>query len=287
MDKLQQFFANDWAVERRGFDNLMALLTPCILSGNIQAANEILSKPKVSAMAMAAPYIAPSYRADDTSLPDGSIVVINLVGVLYSWETSWLITKLQEAEHNPAVVGVVLCIDGPGGQVTRVDVAADMLRNFSKPAATVVMGYMCSAHYWIGSSTGRVFVESKLCQIGSVGSLAEFCSFAEYYKQNGIDMRQIYPDSSDLKNEELRAIEERNDESITKARLEGIHALFSQTIAENRGIKYDPEAELFRGKVFDAATAVAAGYVDQFGGVGDAARWVLARAMSQKAQNMY
>lgn len=287
MEKLNRFFDNVWAVEPTAFTSAMALLAPAIASGNLTEASKLLNAPAVMAGTISAPYFAQAWEATDTNLPEGSVMIYRLSGMLYSWHTDWLIQSLQQAEANPRIVGVILMIDGPGGHVTRVDVCARLIRDFSKPVATVVTGSMCSAHLWLGTAGHRVFAESDLCQIGSIGTMAEYSSWREYFKLNGIDVRQIYPDTSDLKNEETRAIEESGDESLTKQRLEAIHALFAQTVAENMGIKYDPSAELFRGKVYSSAQAVKAGLVHEMGGVAQAARWVLANATSREVAKLY
>ncbi len=104
---------------------------------------------------------------------------------------------------------------------------------------------------------------------------------------NGIDYREIYPDTADLKNKETRILEENGDESLIKQRAERIHKVFSETVARNLGIEYDPELPLFRGELFNGDEAVQAGYIDQFGGLADAVKWVLAQATSRRANEYY
>lgn len=208
--------------------------------------------------------------------------MIQLKGPLFSAGTDYLIHKLKQAENNPKIQGVILEIDGPGGQGTRVDVAAKLIREFSKPVATVVTGAMCSAHFWFGIAAKRVFAESRLSVVGSVGVFQEYVSFKEYYKAQGVDTRDIYPDSSDLKNAEVRAIEERNDESIMKAQLAQMHKIFCEDVAEALSIPYDPAAEIFRGRVYGVEDALKAGYIDQMGDVEDACRWIVAQNLLHK-----
>lgn len=90
-----------------------------------------------------------------------------------------------------------------------------------------------------------------------------------------------------MKNKETRALVDNNDESLLKARAERIHKVFSETVARNLGIEYDPELPLFRGEMFNGDEAVAAGYIDEFGGLNDAVKWVLAQATSRKANQLY
>lgn len=120
-----------------------------------------------------------------------------------------------------------------------------------------------------------------------MGVVITHYSFKEYFKQNGIDYREIYPDTADLKNKPTRVLEESGDESLIKTRAEKIHRAFSDAVARHLGIDYDPELPLFRGELFTGDEAVALGYIDQFGDVADAVKWVLAQATSRKAAAIY
>lgn len=286
VERLIQFFTNDWAIQRHDLDSVVALLTPSIIAGNLKAADDLLQQKQPSIRAVAAPYLAHYWELDDINLPENAIAVVQLSGILLSWETDWLIRTIKAAEANPAICGIVMVIDGPGGHVTRVDVAADIIKKCTKPTATVVAGEMCSAHYWLGTCTDRVFALSNLCTVGSVGTMCEYIGMKKYFTNLGIDIRDIYPDTSDLKNEETRALE-RGDESLTKSRLEKVHQIFAETVAENLGITYDPTLELFRGRVFTADEAVAAGYIDQIASIEDAVTWVLTQATSRQAAQLY
>ena len=283
MDKLQRFFSDNWAIERREFANMLALLAPCIIKGNLDQAEKLIAARKCRVRATAAPYLAKWYELDDISLPVDSVAVIYLTGMLYAWETRWLIETIEAAKLNPQISGIVLVIDGPGGMVSGIDAAVAAIKGANKPTATVVAGTMASAHFWLGTSTERTFIASQLCEVGSVGVMTTYTSFKKFFETNGIDVRDIYPDTADLKNHEFRALEEDGDEGPIKERLALIHKIFADTVAENLGITYDPELELFRGAMFTADVAVAAGYIDQFGTVADAVTWVLAMATSRKA----
>lgn len=287
MNRLQRFFSDNWTIQRHDFENSVSLLMPSIIKGNIQAAEAQLSQDKCTVRAVQSPYMARWYELDDISLPVDSIAVISLTGVLYSWESEWVIRQIEAAELNPNICGVVLVIDGPGGMVSHLDMAAAAVRDCAKPTATVVTGVMASAHFWLGTSADRTFIASPLCEVGSVGVVITHYSFHEFFRQNGIDYREIYPDTADLKNKETRALVDDGDESLLKARAERIHRAFADAVARNLGIAYDPELPLFRGEMFTGDEAVSAGYIDGFGSLADAVKWVLAQAVSQRANQMY
>lgn len=265
----------------------MSLILPCVVKGNLAEAATQLNAVKCKAAATGAPYLAKWYELDDLNLPEDSVAVLRLSGMLYSWESEWVIEMVRAIEQNPRICGLVLEIDGPGGMVSHLDAAALAIENCTKPTATVVTGVMASAHFWLGTAADHTFIASPLCRVGSVGVVITHCNFKKFFEMNGIDYREIYPDTADLKNKEARALTERDDESLLKTYAEKLHGAFSDAVARHLGIEYDPELPLFRGEMFDAAEAINAGYIDEYGDVADAVRRVLAKATSRKAQQLY
>lgn len=283
MNLLQKVFTGSWSITPKDFEALSALLLPCIMRGNLDQAEAQLHKSSIKVQAVDPTYLASRWELDDETLPEGSVAVIELEGVLYSWNTFALEQCLLAAEQNPRICGVVLWINGPGGMVAHVDVVVNTIRAMSKPVATFVAGMMCSAHFWLGSTAERVFVASPLCEVGSVGVMVTWSSWKKYFEKNGIDVRDIYPDSADLKNREYRALEDDGDEGPIKEHLSRLHEVFARSVAEHLGVEYDPELPLFRGEVFSGAEALELGYVDELGTLQDAVTWVLGRATANRA----
>ncbi len=286
MNKIYQFFNERWAIGTDKYRRMAVVLLQAIKSGQIEAASRLLDSNPVRAYA-ADPYLAARYELSDTDIPSGSVGVITLEGPLFSWETLRLEQYIDAAMRNDRIVGVVLWINGPGGMISRVDIVAEKIANAPKPVAAYVAGVMASAHFWIGSAAGRTFVASPMGEVGSVGVMVTYQSLKGFYQQNGIDFREIYPDTADLKNKWFRDIEEQGDETIIKQRLADDHLFMSQAVARYLNVKYDPQLPLFRGATFTGEEAVAAGYIDQIGTLEDAARWVLAQDTVKKISTQH
>lgn len=286
MNRLQKFITDNWAMQPHDFEWVASLVLPCVVKGNIEQAIEQLQGTGITASATG-PYLAKWWELDDMALPADSVAVVKLYGPLYSWESVRLIEIIAQAEANPNICGIVFEIDGPGGMVSHLDQACMAIENCSKPTATVVTGVMASAHFWLGTAADRTFIASPLCEVGSVGVVITHYSLKKYYEQNGIDYREIYPDTADLKNKEVRALVDNGDDAPLKARAEKIHMVFAAAVAAHLGIEHDKEHPLFRGEMFDGTEAVANGYIDEMGSVADAVRWVLAQATSRKVSASY
>ncbi len=219
---------------------------------------------------------------------DGTgISVVKLHDMLLPEGTDTLIAKVKELEADKKTVGIIFDINGPGGSATFVPQAAAAIRACSKPTATVVRGMMASGHFWIGTAADRTFVESPACYVGSVGAFCTFADWKGYLKSQGINIYEIYPESADLKNKPFRDLMESGDDTAIKDALARLHRMFAEEVAAQIGVAYDAELPIFRGQDFAGDEAVAAGYIDQQGGIDEAARWIVATAAAEEARKMY
>lgn len=280
MDKINQIFSEKWAIRQEDYHRLLGLIIPSINAGNLTSIEKSLTSNKIGAYA-ATPYVAQRWELEDASLPQNSIVVLSSQGVLYSWDTNMLEYYINLALANTKIAGIVLYINGPGGMISRVDLLEILIKKSPKPIAAYITGCCASAHFWFASACGRTFISSPLDQIGSVGIVYTYSSFKKYYQENGIEMKDIYPDSADLKNKMVRDMDDKGDDTAIKENLKFLHGVFARTVATNLGISYDPELPLFRGQIFYADVAVANGYIDQFGTLDDAMMWVTAQAANK------
>lgn len=287
MNKISQILTERWSINDAEYASLLLPLLSALKAGNIEAVENQLAQNQVKAYAVqpnsTMPYMADKWELDDMNLPVNSVAVITMEGPLYSWETYRLEERIAQAVANPKIIGIVLWINGPGGMIIHLDIAAKAVENCPKPIATYVAGTMASAHFWIGTAAQRIFIASPMCQLGSVGIMTQYFDTTGYLKSLGIDVRDIYPDSADLKNYEVRQIRDKNNEEPLKEELAAIHAIFSQDVARHLGVDYDPQLELFRGKLFSGSEALELGYVDQIGTLQDAVMWVFTKGLVSRA----
>ncbi len=290
MERLQSLINGACCVRAREYAHLMGVILPAVTSGRLDVVDRMLQGadlPTSVINATAANTCSSSWHLDDLALPDNTVAVIRLEGFLYSWVTLHVIDALEAAFSNPKIIGIILRIDGPGGMASHVDRLASMIATAPKPVATVCEGSMCSAHFWIGTAASRVFVDSKLAEVGSVGTMMSFFGLKKFYETNGIDYRDIYPDTSDLKNVAYRQLWEKGDETLIKEKLERIQRIFCESVAANTGIEYDESSPLYRGATFYADEALRMGIVDQKGGLDDAVTWILAESIKSQIEEEF
>lgn len=167
-----------------------------------------------------------------------------------------LATDLTAALDDPAVRGVMLSIDSPGGQVDALADLVALVRGASKPVWAHTDGTMASAAYWLGSAAGKVFA-SETAIIGSIGVVSgikvkEPKAGEKTYKfvSSQSPMKHLDPDS------------EAGAASI-QTMVDDLAQVFIDSVAAHRGVSADVVASSFgRGDTMIASKAKAAGIID-------------------------
>lgn len=233
---------------------------------------ERVGVPQVSVAAFE-PVIAPSVRTQS------SIAVIPVFGTLVrrtngleaaSGLTSYseLTARLQAASVDPAVRGVLLEIDSPGGEAGGVFELAEHVRTLAqhKPVWAVAVDSALSAAYAIAAAANRVVV-TRTAGVGSIGVIAM------HVDQSARDVQQGYrytPVLAGAHKADLSPHAVLAPEALTRLQREvdRLYDLFVDHVALMRGLDSDAiratEAGLYFGD-----DAVHAGLADAVGGFDD------------------
>lgn len=209
----------------------------------------------------------------------GSDAIIQVCGPLqYKYDFwAWLMNgctyqglaaKITAAVGNPDIKRIVMIYDTPGGEVTGLNECAKMLAACEKPITAIVDPCCASAGLWLASQARRI-VSIESGEIGSLGVQAIAFSYAEYFKQEGIDVKVIRAKVSPDKN--LGIAYEPLDEKATEyiqSRVDKAGEKFVDAVAKGRGVSRDVVLAKFgQGRMLDADEALAAGLIDEIGTV--------------------
>lgn len=133
----------------------------------------------------------PSSRVQDT------IAVVRVSGTL--WRSMWwddyqdLQEQIDAAAANPAVSGILLDIESPGGRAAGCFELARHIGAVNaeqKRVWAMVNEYACSAAYALASASERVFI-TRAGQTGSIGAICVHVDATEYDRQLGIKVTEI------------------------------------------------------------------------------------------------
>jgi ClpP class serine protease len=202
------------------------------------------------------------------NLPENSVAVIPIQGVMTAWKSQDLMQNITMAENNPSISSILFLVNSPGGMVFMTDLAAAAIKNTTLPTVAFVMNMAASAAMWLTSAADKILVSSPMDSLGSIGTMTSYMDVNGFLKEKlGITIYDIYATKSTAKNEEVRALL-AGDQGPIVNRLDFANELFHQAIQDNRGIS--PDSEVFSGAIYHAQQAIEMGLADAITTIDDA-----------------
>jgi protease-4 len=279
MDYISQIVQSPWLIHKPAAQGFFSLLECSLRVGQWHSLNEYLSQTGDVSCYARSVHVTYNYSMSDADLPDDSIAVIEVFGVLYPWYSYGVEGLVKSALANEKIIGVVLVVDSPGGSVSYIDAVSRIISCSPKPVATVIKGMSASGCLWMTCGSGRIFVESPTCSSGSIGTMAIFIDFSGYWKKAGVVVHEVYADKSTLKNEVSRAAAEGRFDLYKKS-LNELNEVFLQAVSRHLHLLYDGNNPLFQGRLFMGDAIISEGLAHQYGGLDDAVRWVYGRGIA-------
>ncbi len=292
MDKIIQIMNQPWGIDPNAESALQFALISAIQNGTIEALEKRITEENITSSVFiptaegSAVVGDNNYMLESLDIPDDSIALIFVEGVIYPWKTFELESKIAKVNNNPKLLGALLLVNTPGGAIHRVDITSDAITNSKKPIAAYVTGLCASSGMWLASGTKRIFVSSTTDRIGSIGIKQTFRDMSKYLEANGIVEKDIYATLSTDKDIEVRTMQATGDDSLLKANLDFVNDLFHKTISTNRKIAIDTESPIFKGAIFNGTEAIANGLADQMGTLDEALIWVLTEGLRLQANKL-
>jgi signal peptide peptidase SppA len=211
--------------------------------------------------------------------PDG-IAVLNVQGSLvrkstflnaYSGLTSYdcLSGQFLEAVTDPAVQGILLNIDSPGGEAGGCLDLSDQIYQARglKPIYAIADEDCLSAAYAIGSAADKLFV-TRTGGAGSVGVICLHVDQSAFDQKEGIKYTAIY--AGDHKND-LSPHEPLSDEAraAVQSQVDRLYGMFTATVARNRHMPLE-DVVATQAACYYGENAVGLRLADQIGTFADA-----------------
>jgi len=175
-----------------------------------------------------------------------------------------LALDFNQALENPAVKGIVLNIDSPGGTVAGVNELADMIyaARGRKPITAYVSGMGASAAYWLASSADEIVMDAT-ASVGSIGVVSVQTDDTERKAKAGVKEIQIVSSVSPRKRPDLSTETGRAD---VQAMVDSLANVFVNTVARNRGVAAESVLSKYgQGGLMVGIDAVSAGMADRIG----------------------
>lgn len=230
------------------------------------------------------------WELDSPDLPENSIAVIPLQGIVFDYDTQNLHNYLRMAALNPSINAVLLHVNTPGGMVTKIDIVSEQIANFPKPIISYVEDLNASAGAWLTSGSKKIILSSRLNRVGSIGVMTSFSDLWPIIEGLGGSHRNIYASKSLRKNSIQRtltdkALSKEEQEKPLIADLDFVNEIFHAAMIKNRGLSAD--SEVLSGEIYYAEKAIELGLADEINTIEYAFNLAHKMGLENKINNYY
>jgi protease-4 len=185
---------------------------------------------------------------------------------------------LLALRRDPAIRGVVLRIDSPGGDALASDLlwrAVDQVRE-EKPVVATLGRVAASGGYYLASAADLVLAE-RTSVTGSIGVIGGKLNLDGLYRRLGIGRDAVERGRRAGMLSEARAFTPDERQAV-RGEMEALYATFVDRVARGRGLAADAVHRVAQGRVWSGARATRVGLVDAIGGPLEAIDELRARA---------
>ena len=211
-----------------------------------------------------------SFVGGDRPLFGKTVAVVELRGVIQ--DASETVETLDRLRHQDGTVAVVLRVDSPGGAVAPSQEIYDEIWRLreQKPVVASLGSVAASGGYYVASAANRILADPGTIT-GSIGAimavpyyapLADKVGFSEEkvksgrFKDTGDPLRRLNPD----------------ERALLQGMVDDVLGQFVDAVARGRKMPAARVRALADGRIYSGSQALAAGLVDQLGGLQDATR---------------
>lgn len=190
-----------------------------------------------------------------------------------------VVEALERLENDDLTRAVVLRVSSPGGFETSSDSiwrAARRLREGGRPLIASFGDTAASGGYWIATAAETVLA-TPLTTTGSIGVFAGKFSLGGLFDRVGVTAETVDLGGSPGWSSLATPLGEAERARLREG-LEDTYGVFLERVAEARGLTVEEVHAVAEGRVHSGAAALAAGLVDDFGGLSDAVRAAAAAA---------
>lgn len=209
------------------------------------------------------------------------VAVISMIGEMTKYNT-WCslgaqgyVNEILSAQNNPDIKGIILKIDGPGGNADAIAEFANIKNLITKPVVALV-DKAYSLHYWVAAMFGdKIMMNNNITAgVGSIGAMVAFNKPKE-------ELIMIRPVESADKNQEFLDALDGNYEKM-QAKLSVLAQKFQNGVKLARP---NVDESTLTGKTYFAEEAIANGLADEMGSLESAYNWIVAKSEINKLKS--
>lgn len=178
---------------------------------------------------------------------------------------------MRQLAADPAIKGIVLDVDSPGGNVAGIPEAVDAIREVraaGKPISAVAHHWAASAAYWLASAADELVVTPS-GEVGSIGVYAYHEDVSKRMEMLGVTPTLIKAGPNKAEGHPAFPLTEDAKADI-QASVDRHYSAFVKDVAKGRGVSVSTVREQFGGgRMIGAQEAVKLGMADRVGSLAD------------------
>ena len=199
----------------------------------------------------------------DKELNPTNLQRINLVGPIM--EVSEILEKIQTAQDDTNIKGVLLIVDSPGGAVApSVEVAYAIKRlKDKKPVVVYAAGTIASGSYYASIWADEI-IANPGSMVGSIGVVMQGADMSELMNKIGISSQSVQAGKYKKVGTTDRKWEAYEVNELNKV-IQGTYDMFTKDVADARGLDIKKRDIFANAHIFTALQAKNVGLIDSIG----------------------
>ena len=174
-----------------------------------------------------------------------------------------IIEFLKIADEDFSIKAVVLEINSPGGSAVASKEISDAVMRLRKPSYAVIRETGASGAYWIASSCDRI-IANEMSRRGSVGVLSSYLQCSGLLERYNITYERLVAGKYKDMGTSLKELQ-FDERQILQEKINKIHSIFINEIAENRNLSSSVIDEISSGEFYLGIEALELGLIDYLG----------------------
>lgn len=212
-----------------------------------------------------------------------AIGVIEITGTIERPEgTVAAIRKMNEEE---TIKAILIRINSPGGSVSASQEMAEAIGMIKKPVAISLGDMAASGGYYVACAGPRIFANAGTLT-GSIGVISQVMEFSELLNRLNIKVNTVKTGELKDSGSPFRAFEPQDRAYFEQLGLD-LYQQFVDQVARARKLPREKILEVADGRVLSGRQALAAGLVDELGGMAVALTYLQNEAKIQDYDLIY
>lgn len=177
--------------------------------------------------------------------------------------------RLEKAEEDRFIKGIILRIDTPGGEVTASDIIYNEIRLFKQrtgvPVVVLGMGVMASGGYYIASASDYIIAHPTAIT-GSIGVISIFPNIQELFDKLGIEVHIIKSGRMKDSGSSFREMTPE-EETVFQSVVDEFYQKFLNVVLEGRKelLSREELKKIADGRIYTAGQAHELKLIDEIG----------------------